>query len=79
MRSFLKHCKWLTFVDINKISRYGANIDLKLERSSRIHAQNVKKHEFLKISKARKTSTYKSFNGFKLFGFMLTKVDIFRV
>ena len=52
---------------------------LKLERSLKNHAQNVKKHEFLKISKARKTSAYKSFNGFKLFGFMLTKVDIFRV
>jgi len=28
----------LTFVDINKISRYGAYIGLKLERTTRIHA-----------------------------------------
>jgi len=28
----------LTFVDINKISRYGAYMGLKLERSLRIHA-----------------------------------------
>lgn len=51
---------------------------LNSERTPRNHAQNMKKHEFLKISKARKTSAYKSFNGFKLFGFMLTKVDIFQ-
>jgi len=52
------------------------NLITNQERTKRKHAQNMKKHEFLKISKARKTSDYKSFNDFKLFGFMLTTLSV---